>query len=179
MITIEFSEAEYYDDENNEFVVFPAKVVDFEFSLKAMYDWEAKHKVPFLNCGFTGMRPELLDFYLMMSSDKTLTVEYFNTKTTELLYDYLNQTTTGTTFSQNGNRLNGRGKIYTAEEIYALMFMNHIDIEFENRNLNRLLVILRIISLYNTPPEKMSNREVMAQNAKLNAERRAQYKTKG
>src|SRR5690606_39800968 len=54
--------------------------------------------------------------------------------------------------SQNGNK----GKIYTAEEIYAMMFMEGIDIEFENRNLNRLMTMLRIIGNYKVPPKKMT-----------------------
>jgi hypothetical protein len=51
--------------------------------------------------------------------------------------------------------------------------------EFENRNLNRLMTILRIISLKNEPPKKMNRQDIMRQNAELNRQRREQLKTKG
>ena len=59
------------------------------------------------------------------------------------------------------------------------MFMNQIPIEFENRNLNRLLVVLRVISNYNQPKEKMSHDDVINQNRQLNEERKRKYGTKG
>lgn len=70
-------------------------------------------------------------------------------------------------------------KIYTAEEIYGLMFMSQIPLEFENRNLNRLLIVLRVISDYNQPKKKMDTHDIYQQNRKLNEERKKQLGTKG
>ena len=71
------------------------------------------------------------------------------------------------------------GKIYTAEEIYGLMFMSQIPLEIENRNLNRLLIVLRVISDYNQPKKKMDTHDIYQQNRKLNEERKKQLGTKG
>lgn len=179
MLTIQFNEVEYYDDDKEEFISYPQKIVSFEFTLKAVYEWEAKYKVPFLSSGLTGMAFELLDFYLMMSKDKTLTIDYLTEPFAEVLWNYIQDGETATTFSQNGNKVKGSGKVYTSEELYALMFLNGIPIDFEDRNLNRLLIILRIISVYSSPPEKMSQQDILAQNTRLNAERKAKYNTEG
>lgn len=180
MITITFKEQEYYDEANNTFTILPSKTVDFEFSLKAISDWEQKWKIPFLTSKFDNNDIRMVDFYLTMSKDPTITQEYIDERTASRLSEYMNDKRTATIFtSQNDDNVNTKGKIYTAEEIYALMFMNGIDIDFENRNINHLLNVLRIISVYNSPPKKMSKQEVLKQNRELNAKRKAEYNTKG
>ena len=179
MLTIQFNEVEYYDDETEEFRSYPQKVVSFEFSLKSIYEWEAKYRIPFLSSGLNGTDFEMLDFYLMMTKDKTLSIDYLTDPFAEVLWNYIQESASATTFSQNGNKLKGSGKVYTSEDLYALMFLNGIPIDFEDRNLNRLLIILRIISVYSSPPEKMSQQDILAQNTRLNAERKAKYNTEG
>lgn len=180
MIRIKFDDLELYDEENNRFIKLPAKTVDFEYSLKAVSEWEAKWQIPFLDMKFAGNDPRLMDFYLCMSMDPTLMVESITPAIAEELSTYMNDPQTATTFSgQNEDKTFRKPKSYTSEEIYALMIMNNVPLEFENRNLSRLLTILRIIAAYNSPPKKMSQVEVMSQNAKLNAMRKEQYNTKG
>lgn len=145
-----------------------------------MYDWEAKWRKPFLKGEYDMY--ELRDFFHMMAKDP-VDIKFLTSKVMEELSNYIGSTQTATTFSkpdsnQNGNTFN-KGKIYTAEEIYGLMFMNQVPIEFENRNLNRLLVVLRVISNYNQPKKKMSQDDVINQNRKLNEERKRKYGTKG
>jgi hypothetical protein len=155
-------------------------IVRFEYSLKVIYDWEGKWKKPFLKGGLT--EREQIDLYMTMALDpikeEFLTGEVMNT-----LADYINDANTATTFSvnedgQNGNNTN-KGKTHTAEELYALMISANVPIEFENRNLHRLLTILRIIDNYNKPPKKMNKQEIFKQNASLNAKRKAQLKSRG
>ena len=180
MIEIDLGTLEYYDEESNEFQYETGGTVQFEYSLKAMYEWEAKWGKAFLRGEYT--TNELKDFFLRMAlspvDGKFLTHEVM-----EELSAYLADKNTATTFSevpnsQNGNKSN-IGKVYTSEEIYALMFMNQIPIELEHRNLNRLLVILRIISDYSQPKKKMTTTDVYEQNRRLNEERKKKYGTKG
>lgn len=180
VIEIDLGTMEYYDEERNEFVYEEGGVVRFEYSLKAVYDWEAKWKQPFLKSHHSS--EEIEDFYLTMAIDP-IDPKFMTRGTMELLSSYIESTSTATTFAsrqtnQNGNNL-GIGKVYTAEEIYGLMFLNNIPLEFETRNLNRLLVILRVISNYNRPKEKMSQSDIYEQNRRLNEERKAKYGTKG
>lgn len=180
MIEIDLGTLEYYDEVENVFHHEEGGIVQFEYSLKAMYDWEAKWTKPFLVGDYT--TEELRDFLLKMALTK-VDKRFLTREVMEELTEYIGTTQTATTFSEAPNHQNGTksniGKIYTAEEIYGLMFMNQIPIEFENRNLNRLLVILRVISNYNQPKEKMSQEDIIAENRRLNEERKRKYGTKG
>lgn len=181
MITIDLGTIEYYDGNLNEFVYDEGGIVRFEYSLKVLYDWEGKWKKPFLKGELTDN--EWLDFYMMMALDP-IEERFMTENVMRMLAEYISDSNTATTFTsidngQNGNKTSSKGKLYTAEELYAMMFEAGIDIEFETRNLNRLLVILRIISSHNSPPKKMSKNDVYRQNASLNAQRKAQMKTKG
>lgn len=181
MITIDLGTLEYYDGIKNEFIEEVGGVVDFEYSLKVVYDWEAKWKKPFLKGNLTDW--EIIDFYTMMATTP-IDSRFITEEVMMQLANYINETQTATTFSnpdtgQNGGSSFSKAKVYTAEELYALMFMNQIPLEFENRNLNRLTTVLRVISNYNSPPKKMSPQDIQRQNAELNRQRREQLKTKG
>lgn len=173
---------EYFDDDNNEFIYEEGGVVRFEYSLKVLYDWEAKWRKPFLKGELT--EEEMIDFYKMMALDP-IDERFLSEDVMKLLADYIKDSNTATTFrtvqpGQNGNiTTNNNPKIYTAEELYALMFSAGVPIDFETRNLNRLLIILRIIGSYNNPPKKMSKEDILRQNRALNDQRRAQMKTRG
>lgn len=180
MITIKIDELEFYDDKTNTFIHYPARSVDFEYSLKAVALWEGKWKEPFLSIEFREDDIRLPDFYRCMATDPTLPLEYITDKVSLELANYIGDSQTATTFSsQNESKPQGRGKQYTSEEIYALMFMNSVPLEMENRNLHRLLVVLRVISVYTNPPKKMSQQEIFRQNQRLNEERKKKYNTKG
>lgn len=179
MIQIDLGNQEYYDGNTNQFVYEEGGIVRFEYSLKVLYDWEAKWGKHFLKGDLTN--EELFDFYMTMALDpvdeKFITDEVMTT-----LSEYIQGSHTATTFtSAQGESTGGSptGKTYSAEEIYALMFSAKIDLDFENRNLNRLLVILRIISAHNSPPKKMNRTDILKQNSNLNAQRKKQYQTKG
>lgn len=180
MLEVDLGVIEYFDGSKSEFIYEEGGIAQFEYTLRNVYEWEGKWRKPFLKGGLNG--EELLDFCKGMSlveiEDKWYTEELM-----EKLVKYIQDSNTATTFtthdsSQNGNN-NSKGKIFTSEEIYAMMFTNGVSLEFENRNLNRLLTMLRIIGNNNQPPKKMSKRDVLRQNAELNAKRKAAMKTRG
>ena len=49
----------------------------------------------------------------------------------------------------------------------------------EKWHLNRLLTLIRVCNIKNTPPKKMSKGDIMKRNAALNASRRKQLGSKG
>lgn len=180
MITIIFKEKELYDESTNRFVELPEKKVSFEYSLRAISKWESKWKVPFLSSTFKPNDPKLLDFYCCMADDDTFIAEYLDDRVALTLDHLMHDSHTATTFmSQNESNSKGAKQVFTSEVIYAMMFMSGIPLDFENRNLNQLLTILRVISHYTNPPKKMTKEEVLRQNARINAERKAKYKTRG
>lgn len=178
MITLDFNDIEYYDEEKSEFISFPPKLVNFEYTLFAVAKWEERWRKPFLTSELRSDDPMLIDFFICMGDDPTLSPVYFyDPSVGMILNNYIKDPMSATRFLKEP--ASGRGKDYTAEEIYALMFMNGIPIEFENRNLNKLLTILRVISAYNSPPKKKTQREILAENVALNEQRKKKYNTKG
>lgn len=180
MITIDLGEYEEYDPNTNRFTTHKGGIVRFEYSLKAVYNWEGKWKKPLLKKGAKHTGEEMLDLYHMMALDP-VRKDFITPEVTELLSKYIADGGTATRFNTMGNGGGGATskRILTAEEIYAIMFSAGIPLEFENRNLNRLLIILRIISNRNTPPKKMSRDDILRQNASLNQKRKAQLNTRG
>jgi hypothetical protein len=180
VISIDLGTIEYFDDSNNEFAYETGGIVRFEYSLKVVYDWESIWKKPFLKGGLTD--EELVDFYMMMALDP-IKVQFLTVDVQKILADYITNPSTATTFSEGpdgkSNTFSNRAKTHTAEEIYALMFEAGIPLEFENRNLNRLMTVLKIIAAHNNPPKKMSQQDILRQNAQINAQRKARMRTRG
>lgn len=177
MITIDLGSIEEYDADLNEFIYHAGGIVRFEYSLKVVYEWEGKWKKPFLKGESTD--EELMDFYKRMALDP-FDIRFLTNDLIRTLNEYISNTNTATIFtSHSQDGVSGKSKIYTSEEIYANMIAAGIPLEFENRNLNRLLTTLKIISIRNEPPKKMAKQDILKQNSSLNEQRKAMLKTKG
>jgi hypothetical protein len=61
---------------------------------------------------------------------------------------------------------------------YWLVALN-IPFECQYWHLERLITLVKVINLKQSPPKKMSRREIADQQRRLNAERRARYGTQG
>lgn len=178
MLTVDLGTIEYFDSKKNEFVYESGGIVRFEYNLKAVYEWEGKWKKPFLKGELT--YDEMIDFYKFMALDK-FDDKFLNEEINRMITEYISSTNTATKFSETTSKstTQAKNKIHTSEEIYAMMFSAGIPLEFENRNLNRLLTVLRVISVQNNPPKKMTKEEILKQNANLNKQRKAAMKTNG
>ena len=91
---------------------------------------------------------------------------------------YVNATMTATTFSEDKTKKLNR-EIVTAELIYYWMITLNIPFECEKWHIKRLLTLIRVCEVKNSPPKKRSMRDIMSQNAALNAARRQKLNTKG
>lgn len=181
MITIDLGNIEFYDSTKNEFVYEHGGIVRFEYSLRALYEWEGKWKKPFLKNDKELTGEELIDFYMKMALDP-IDIRFMTIDVMKKLSEYINDPQTATVFtdkSDGSSRNKKSNKTFTSEELYAMMTASNVPLDFENRNLNRLMVVLRIISNYNNPPKKMSRNDILKENARLNAERKAKLNSKG
>lgn len=178
MLVIDFGTKESYNSSTNVFETVDIGLIRFEYSLKALYEWEGVWLKPFKP--ETLSDAELLDFYHKMALDN-FNPTYFDIPSINKLSEYVGKANTATKFSavggQNGNKL--AAKTYTSEEVYGLMAEYNIPLEFENRNLNRLFTIIKVMDERKRPPTKMNRQEILQQNAELNRQRREAMKTRG
>ena len=85
---------------------------------------------------------------------------------------------TATTFSDTGKSSPNR-EIITSELIYYWMVAYNIPFECQDWHLNRLLTLVRVCNVKNSPPKKMSKQELMNRNRELNKARRQQLNSTG
>ena len=92
--------------------------------------------------------------------------------------EYISAPMTATTFSDS-NKKSGGNEIITSELIYYWMISLNIPFECQKWHLNKLFTLIKVCSIKNQPPKKMSKKDIMSRNAALNAARRKQMNTKG
>lgn len=171
MLILTFPEMETYDPDKNEFVIIPEETCKFMFNLIAVDKWESKNQKRFLeNPDLT--LDEYLDFFSVMCIEGNFDKNRVGKLEYEKLIEYLKLTPSATTLPKTSNKPGERRKELTSEIIYAYMCLSGIPIEWENRNLNKLIVLIGTISALQEPPKKMSKREAMEEQAKLIRERR-------
>lgn len=121
---------------------------------------------------------QLMNYYKCMCLDSDFTNDYLIPSVVENLSEYMANVPTATTF-QNEDKGQSVHKIITSEVLYGMMVSGQVPFECSEWNINRLLVLLQVISDAQSPDKKMSNQEIMEQNYTLNEERKAKLKTKG
>lgn len=180
MLRIIIGETEFYNEEAETFESADGFELDLEHSLISLSKWESKHKKPFL--GNDEKTPEeLLAYIEAMIITPVYPDDLFTRFSVENFYtvnNYIESKESATTFGQMPER-KGRGEIITSELIYYWMVAFTIPFECETWHLNRLFALIRICNIKNSKPQKMSRSEVAARNRELNAQRRAQYNTRG
>jgi len=172
MFELEFDEIEYYDNVKEEFITIPKRIFKFNFTLLALDKWESKHRKRLLdNPDIT--TSEMLDFFNIMCEEE-LPLERVSVKEFEALSAYMNDTPSATKIPPSRKKTGQRKTIFTSEIIYAYMALSGIPFDWESKNLNKLLQLVNTISSLQSPPEKMSKEESMAEHERLIMERRAQ-----
>lgn len=173
MLEIKIEGKELFDEVKEEFVYTKPYTLVLEHSLVSLSKWEAKYQKPFLNQKEKLSREELLDYFRFMTITQNIPSEAYEyiSKTEEMkILNYINSSMTATWFSKSEEKP-GR-EVITSELIYYWMIVNDIDWKAEKWHLNRLLTLIRVCSIKNSNGKKMNKRDVMKENAKLNAARR-------
>jgi hypothetical protein len=176
---IHIQTGEMFNEETNEFIPIDGGTITLEHSLIAIRDWEAKYHTNFI--GNKNLTSEQLADYIrcmcIENPEDANKIEYITAEQMNEIAEYMEDKMTAQQFRSKGKP--NRDTI-TAEKIYGWMIMNQMPIaEFEHWHINRLLVLLRVCANNNAPPKQMSQKEIMAENAKINAMNRAKFKSKG
>lgn len=179
MLTITIPSQELFNDETQEFVSIKGCTLQLEHSLVSLSKWESKWNKPFLSREKKSIA-ETLDYIRCMTITQNINPEIYNFLTDKNIDDinnYIDAPMTATTFSDNGSKNNH--EIVTSELIYYWMISLNVPMECQKWHLNRLLTLIRVCNVKNTPPKKMSGKEIMSRNAALNAARRKKLNSKG
>lgn len=179
MLTITIPAMELFNDITQEFIETKAQTIQLEHSLVSISKWESKWNKPFLTNNDKSIA-ETLDYIRCMTITQNVNPDVYrrlSRSNIEDINNYIDAPMTATTFSDNKS---GRSReIVTSELIYYWMISLNIPMECQRWHLNRLLTLIRVCNVKNTPPKKMSRREIMNRNAALNAARRKQLNSKG
>lgn len=180
MLEIVTDEEEIFQPATNMFIPIPSCVITLEHSLISIAKWESKWHIPYLSDTKRSDKQEL-DYIRCMvvgtvKDDRVF--ELLSRKNIKKISDYIDNPMTATTFSKTNAQQHKR-EVVTAETLYYRMFSNNIPMECQKWHLNRLLTLIRVCDLYNSPKQKMSKTQTAAWNAEQNAARRAKYNTRG
>lgn len=179
MLRITISPPEQWDEEKNEFVYIKGQTLQLEHSLVSLSKWESKWCKPFLSKQEKTYE-ETLDYIKCMTLTQNVNPEIYRYLTNANIREinaYIEAPMTATTFSNDRGK-NNREQI-TAELIYYWMIAQNIPFECQKWHLNRLLTLIKVCSIKNTPPKKMSRGEIMRRNTALNEARKKKLHTRG
>ena len=183
MLTITIPGRELYDEETNTFRSTKSQTLQLEHSLVSLSKWESKWCKPFLTQEEKTLE-ETIDYIKCMTITQNVNPDVY----TNLLADkesvrsinaYIDAPMTATTFSSNKQSGGGKKEITTSELIYYWMISFNIPMECQKWHLNKLLTLIRVCDVKNTPPKKMNKKDIINQYASLNAARRQQMNSKG
>ena len=179
MLRITIPSNEFWDERTEEFVYTKEYTLELEHSLLSLSKWESKWCKPFLsNVELTD--EEALDYIRCMTITKNVDPEVYSLLSIDNLRDinnYISAPMTATTVNERNQR--GSKEIVTAEIIYYWMVSLNIPFECQKWHLNRLLMLIKVCTIKNEPAKKMNKRDVMKQNAALNAARKKKLNTTG
>ena len=180
MLEIDVPGTEIWDSEKEIFYYTdPSKLV-LEHSLISISKWESKWNKPFLSKD-EKTPEEMIDYVKCMIVNRAdpIVCNCLTTDNYKQINDYIAAPMTATTFRENGGAPRGNREIMTAEVIYFYMISFGIPFECEKWHINRLLTLIRVCSIKNSPRKKMSKSAAAKQQRALNAQRRAKAHSKG
>ena len=180
MLEINIAPIELWDEKNEEFIQIKGGKLVLEHSLVSMSKWEAKWMKPFLSSKEKTIE-ETIDYVRFMTVSKNVderVYEYLSDENIRAINEYINQPMTATWFHEEKGGGKSNEQI-TSELVYYWMICFNIPFECQKWHFNRLMTLIRVCEKKNKPPKKMSKKEIMARNNRLNDERRKKLGTKG
>ena len=180
MLRITIPAAELWDEVNQEFVSTKEQTLQLEHSLVSLSKWESKWNKAFLGKQ-EKTNAETLDYVRCMTITQNVKTDVYRCLTSEninQINDYIDAPMTATHFS-NEQQGGVNRETVTSELIYYWMIALNIPFECQKWHLNRLLALIKVCNIKNTPPKKMSRQQIMSRNAALNAARRKQMNSRG
>ena len=180
MLTITIPATEKFDEINGVFIYSKEQTLQLEHSLISISKWESKWCKPFLGKQ-EKTTEEIIDYIKCMTLNPNVSSDVYECLTQaniSAINEYIGAPMTATYFSDDKKQKSGR-EVVTAELIYYWMIALNIPFECQKWHLNRLLTLVKVCSIKNAPPKKMSKKQTASKYAQLNAARRQQLNSRG
>lgn len=180
MLQITIPKQELWDEINQVFTQTKEQKLALEHSLVSLSKWESKWCKPFLSKQEKSTE-ETIDYIRCMTLTQNVDPGVYAFLTDDNIREvnaYIAAPMTATWFAQD-RAARGSSEQITAELVYYWMISLNIPFECQKWHLNRLLTLVRVCNIKNSPPKKMGRQELMRRNAALNAARRKQLHSKG
>lgn len=171
---------EGWDEVKQEFVEPKTKTIQLEHSLVSLAKWESKWCKAFLSKR-EKTPEETLDYIRCMTITQNVHPDVYNHLTQEninQIHDYIDAPMTAVYFPKEEGKGRSRETV-TAELIYYWMISLNIPQDYQKWHLNRLINLIRVCSMKNAPPKKMSGRERARYYSQLNDARRKELNSRG
>lgn len=183
MLQLSVGGVEYFDQQKQEFIYVEPQTLMLEHSLISLSKWESKWHKPYMTNKPKTIEEEMDYIQCMTVTPQNVNPLVYSNITTEQLkkiQDYIADPMTATWFNNSASpRGNRNGETVTAELIYYWMIETGVPFECQKWHLNRLLTLIRVCNAKNAPSKKMSQRDILKQNAALNAARKRKLGTTG
>lgn len=180
MLRIVVPATEFFDEINEAFIYKKEQHLQLEHSLVSLSKWESKW-----NKAFLGKQEktdeEIIDYVRCMTLTQNVDPSVYSRLSAEnyaAINAYIEAPMTATYFHEDKNSKGGKD-VVTSELIYYWMISYNIPVEFQKWHLNRLLTLIRVCNMKNSPPKKRSRREILQRNAALNAANKRRFNSKG
>ena len=180
MLRIIVPAAEYFDEINEEFIYKKEQHLQLEHSLVSLSKWESKWNKAFLGKQ-EKTEEEILDYVRCMTLTQNVDPEVYSRLSAEnyaAINSYVEAPMTATRFYEDKTQKGSKDTV-TSELIYYWMIAHNIPVEFQKWHLNRLLTLIRVCNVKNSPRKKRSKREMYQRNAALNAANKRRFNSKG
>ena len=178
-ITVPIS-PEGWDEKRQEFVDPQVKTLQLEHSLVSISKWESKWHQAFLSKK-DKTEEEIFDYIKCMTLTQNVDPSVYDHLTVDNVNQikaYIEDPMTATVINTNSSDKSNKETV-TSELIYYWMIALNIPSEYQKWHINRLLKLIEVCNVKNSPPKKRSKSDIMRSNAALNAARRKQLGTRG
>lgn len=185
MLKIVIPKQELFNNQTSEFIYIKEQTIQLEHSLVSISKWESKWLKPYFSKN-KKTREELIDYIRCMTISQNIDPNVYYGLTEEnysLITKYIESPMTATVINDDGfdNKNAKKNKTFiTSELIYYWMISLNIPIEFQKWHINRLLTLIRVCQIKNSPDnKKRSKSEVAKYYSELNKKRRKELNSSG
>ena len=155
--------------------------IDFEHSLVSLSKWEAKYEKPFYGKDDKD-QDETKDYVRQMITSPNPPSDILDRLSTDdyrEITDYINSKQSATFFVDREQK-RGQPEALTSELVYYWMISFNIPFDpCETWHLNRLMTLIKIAGIKQSPPKKMTRQQIAEQQRTLNQQRREKLGTNG